>query len=942
VAINLPDSFLKAVDNQLPSLIPTGTLVPNVFPTIDAPYRLAIVGEAPGDNETKQRHPFVGASGHFLNQLLAAHGIDRRACFVGNICNYQPPENKLSYFKWNGPEITESLDRLTNDIRTFNPNLILLLGKYALRAACGEFRSITAWRGSLLQSNYDSPFAGRKCLPSIHPAGVLRKYDWSPLLRLDLSKSRIEATSPALDLPKRNLLVGCSYSTIIRALGDIVERARQQGPPVWVSFDLEGYWNRVTRFSFATSPTEGFVVPITSGEFDSHWSLDEELGIWVAVSRILTDPLIPKVLQNSLYDRFVLAYQYKILISNVAWDTMLGHWELFCELDKNLGLQASIYTREPYWKEEREDEDLSTRELYCCKDSAVTEEIRQVQSARLAEHPKSLEHFKFNLNLLDPLLFMSLRGINYDSVGAASARKEVLHKLWGLKHQLNLASGRMYLGSKEDLLRLARSAVCKKREAPYVMVFGQLPGAALKGKMESAVRLAEMDKEGRFEGEFSLETLGEIEYLLDIELNVDSSKQMVDWLYVQPNGKRFERQYNETESGAKVLTSDVSALLTIYRKTQDQVCKLILQIRSLLYTANILDTKVDPDGRIRCGYNVVGSDTGRLACYKSPTGSGYNLQTVTKKYRWTLRADPGMHFFQCDLAGADGWTVAAHCKRLGDPTMLDDYLFGLKPAKIVAQMYLTMENEKARFEANSQREMSDKEMDRMMHEVARYINSLSRADLAHLGKQVDPDGWLYFASKRVQHGTNYGAQEDTVSNIILKDSYKFLGDPIYVPPRTCGRLRALYLSRYIGVERWHYWVENQLLTHGRLIAASGSARRFFGRIKDGTGINQETLRNALAHEPQHNTTYVTDLGVLKLWNDPKNRDYGRRYGLIVEPLHQVHDALNGQFPISETDYCLERIRYAMHNPITIADQLITIPFEGAYGTSWGDLKAGKI
>ncbi len=85
----------------------------------------------------------------------------------------------------------------------------------------------------------------------------------------------------------------------------------------------------------------------------------------------------------------------------------------------------------------------------------------------------------------------------------------------------------------------------------------------------------------------------------------------------------------------------------------------------------------DPDGRVRCSYNVVGTDTGRLSCQGSPTGSGMNLQTVTKKLRHLFLADPGYHFFQCDLAGADGWTVAAECASLGDPTMLNDYLAGI-------------------------------------------------------------------------------------------------------------------------------------------------------------------------------------------------------------------------------------------------------------------------
>ena len=74
----------------------------------------------------------------------------------------------------------------------------------------------------------------------------------------------------------------------------------------------------------------------------------------------------------------------------------------------------------------------------------------------------------------------------------------------------------------------------------------------------------------------------------------------------------------------------------------------------------------------------------RVSCSTSATGSGFNLQTVTKALRVLFKADPGYHLFQCDLSGADGWTVAAHSAALGDSTMLDDYLGGLKPAKLIA------------------------------------------------------------------------------------------------------------------------------------------------------------------------------------------------------------------------------------------------------------------
>jgi DNA polymerase I-like protein with 3'-5' exonuclease and polymerase domains len=60
--------------------------------------------------------------------------------------------------------------------------------------------------------------------------------------------------------------------------------------------------------------------------------------------------------------------------------------------------------------------------------------------------------------------------------------------------------------------------------------------------------------------------------------------------------------------------------------------------------------------------------------------------------------------------------------------------------------------------------------------------------------------------------------------------------------------------------------------------------------------------------------------------------------LRIEPLHQVHDALVGQFKISETSWAIPKIKSYFNNELNIAGQKIIIPFEGGYGKSWGELK----
>src|SRR3982751_6372577 len=49
------------------------------------------IGEGPGFNEDKQGRPFVGAAGHFLNELLGIAGLDRSSVYITNVVKCRPP-----------------------------------------------------------------------------------------------------------------------------------------------------------------------------------------------------------------------------------------------------------------------------------------------------------------------------------------------------------------------------------------------------------------------------------------------------------------------------------------------------------------------------------------------------------------------------------------------------------------------------------------------------------------------------------------------------------------------------------------------------------------------------------------------------------------------------------------------------------------------------------
>lgn len=837
--------------SNVPSLIGTKR-VPNVFPTTIAAYRLAILGEAPGTEEEAYGVPFVGASGRLLDSVLGTVGIDRGACFVGNVCQFRPPGNDITEWGYDHPRVKEGVEILAHELTRFAPHCILALGNTPMWFLTGKPFGVYGSGTSI--SDYTcfihpiERFGCHKVVAAYHPAYTLREYWTWVLLKFAAGRARLEAETSGLVLPNRSFDLDLSVGAICSRLDNW-----PSGLPC--SIDIEGGLDGWICISCIDTPLTGFIVAF-GGRTEA-----EQGRLYVAISRLCFRLDVPKVLQNSLYELFVLAYGFNILVRGVSEDTMLKQWEIYPELPKGLDTIASIWTRQPQWKfliayskkeqarraklpEYTPERIRNDKHLACCIDSAVTLEASLAQDTVLAGDAR--RHYRFNVDLLRPLAYMELRGIKYDSVLAASELEQVKAALAECATRLELRTSYDLRGAKGSL----------------------------------------------------------------------SSTKLRRCLYEE---KSYPTQFKGRGADKKVST-DVEALLRLKQKKEfsnDPFLSDILLHRKLESIKETLEVSTDPDGRVRCAYNLVGTETGRLTCYTSPTGSGANLQTITKKLRKLYVADEGYWLFQCDLSGADGWTVAAHCLRAGDPTMWDDYCAGLKPAKILALMF---------------------------HHGA-DATKCSREELKERCKVVDQDGWLYYSCKKAQHGGNYGMEERNLSTVIMKDSYKMTGQAFYVEPSDCAVLLRLYFIRYPGLFSWHTWAKREVYEGRNLTSASGHTRSFLGRRRSynsrsrSVEADHDTFKEFLATDPQDTTTYVTNLAMHRLWCDPDNRRMvrGAPTHLVVQPLHQVHDALIGQFPKSETEWAREKIRQWFNNEVVVAGTKIVIPFEGAYGPSWGEL-----
>lgn len=798
--------------------------IPNANP-IRPTNKIAIVGDF-GDNDDEiMRQPFIGSSGAFLSSAMKQLDIDRSATFLGNIAPYKiNPWRGLSYYT---EELDEGLTDLKAELNELNPNVVVVMGQDTLNEA-GQHQKIQDYRGSLFKCQDQlSPFYNYKCLAALHPRTLIKQYDKLPLFMFDLKRAKEESSDPDLSLPQR-------VFDLHLTANEICSKLDNWDPSIISCIDIEGGVNPemfggIACISIAESPNYAFIIDL------KNMHAEDMPKVYRSLKRWMEDVSIKKIMQGALYEMFCIPHRWGMQVNGLIADTMLSGYEIYAELPKALGVQASIWTREPYYKDERTVLDDNTHNRYCCKDTTVTYEIALAHDKHFEENPESREHYELNLSLIPLLSYVQMKGFNYDENRA----KEKLEKL---------------LAEQSEFQSIVETTVGKA-------------------------------------------------------VNINSHVQVKDLLY---NHFKFPKQYEGYGRNRKV-TGNGLALLTLLRKYKggDGEIALInmLKWKKLEGIRKQLLARRSPDGRMRSAYNPVGTDTGRFTCYKSNDGTGFNLQTAEPSTRELYIPDEGKYLAKIDLDGADGWTVACHCLAAGDDTMFNDLSQGVKPAKVVCASYLLRDP---------------------------TITKMSQDELKVIISQLTIEPWLYAAAKMVVYGSFYGMKEDTMSNNILVQSWKKSGDPIYVEPDVCLNLQTQhFFKRYGAVQDWQDRVQDLLEDEGVMPSASGHTRRFFGRLTD-----PATLRTALSHEPQINTTYATSLAASRLQLDPNNYNPDGSYKL--EPIHQVHDELVVQFNKHQVEKRTEQFKEYFNNTITIAGIDLVVPFSGGVGNYWEDYSVASI
>jgi len=319
--------------------------------------RLALIGEAWGEEEDRAKRPFVGKSGLLLNSILGAVGIDRSSCLITNAFNLRPPGNKIQKIlvkkaesapgwprlagKYLPPSLVPEIERMRQEIRDFKPQAIVTLGAVALWGLTGA-ASLGTHRGHYHE------WEGIPMIPTYHPARILRSYHLKISLAGDLEKAKKLATGEL----KPDTLKYNAEPTLDH-IAAFYERAKSLGI---CSADIETSpkVRAITCIGFGT-PDEGICIPFAHNDKPqySYWpTISDEVKALRLVKAILEDQSIAKIFHHAAYDIPWIADVWGIQVRGPIEDTRIMHATLLAELPHSLSDVTAGYCCFPPWKSE--------------------------------------------------------------------------------------------------------------------------------------------------------------------------------------------------------------------------------------------------------------------------------------------------------------------------------------------------------------------------------------------------------------------------------------------------------------------------------------------------------------------------------------------------------------------------------------------------------------
>jgi len=386
--------------------------------------KIMILGEAPTHADTIAGKPFMGSGGKELSHILFDAGIYRDNCWLTNVCKFEVPPNAIGKkipfavrAKNHGIDVEQQLHDLQQEINELKPNCILALGGTPLWALSGKTK-IGAYRGSIMHG------MGTKFVPSYNPAhlshqavGAEFKGYWNrQIMIFDFKRAKEQSAFPEVITPTRTL-------QIARNSAQLAEFRDKYKHLKLMSVDIEANGTCIpVCIGLALNKWHGMTVPLWNKDDISNIPTADLVQMWIILAEMLWEKDI--VGQNFNYDRDKIK-RLGFAIRRVAHDTMLKAHAINPELPKGLAFNTSVFTQEPFYKDEgMYHGTISDLLLGCARDACVTFEVNENMDPDLDELGMRPFYENFLMRLPDLYWSIENQGFAVDKV----ARDGLLRK----------------------------------------------------------------------------------------------------------------------------------------------------------------------------------------------------------------------------------------------------------------------------------------------------------------------------------------------------------------------------------------------------------------------------------------------------------------------------------------------------------------------------------
>jgi DNA polymerase len=757
--------------------------------------KIVFVGEAPGSEEVTHNPPtpFVGPAGKQFEGWLDRMGIKREEVYITNVVKRKLLKNDFNAMYTDAKnlkpteELLEYWAYLERELKEINPYLIVPLGRQPLYAITGK-DSIGNWRGSIIQAKW-----GTKVVATYHPSYIMSKdYGKRPVALKDMRRIKVEGIYPEIKLPKRDLMIMPSLKQTL----DYIHECKGK----IVAEDIETQWGRyITCLGLSFDPSHALCIPFIY-ENKPFWSPSSLQQIREALVEIQMDPKTLKVMQNGHYD-WTWLKRDGLGIDRLWFDPHQAHHAAWPELPKGLDFLASIYTREPYWKDEGKDItkkilDWDEYYTYNCKDAAVTRELVDPLRNEL-NRTETWDTYEKEMANIPVFVDATLTGFNCDVDKKKKMTSDCRKKMIALNVEIDTClpdsfkcivckgTGKVEYGRKDKVTGIKKTKACKR-------VF----------------------KDGTWRN--GCGGTGQ-------HLNPDSSKQVSDLIY---NHLKLPKSVHPS---TKKLTVDENAIKKLQVKRPMPIFKHLLEYANLSQDHGFLSCKVSEDGRLRTTL-CCAAKTGRIISRTSPFNDGWPLQTLKRDddFRSLLIADPGYVLLAPDYERAEAYTMGYEAED-------EVYIDALENCQV----------------CKGKTGIADPNC-KMCHGTGRGDIHTKNASVIFLKDLWDVQKKERTLGKRVCHGLNYLMGDRTLVEAILKE----LGPEYAINQKQAKVFRTNYFKEYKRLLDFQHFIEEEVIRTRTIYNSFGRKRETLNRPEG------KTIRDMIAHVPQSTVADLTDLWAL--------------------------------------------------------------------------------